>query len=92
MARRGAYANRNAGHRDRQAAKFAVARNDAERLSAAFDAFRSSVRLLARRRPPRPLSQEVHEAAADRLVREMTAHLRRVADDIDQGKYDIQGG
>lgn len=79
---------RNAGHKARQAARFAAAPDDGAALVAAFDWFRSSVALLARRRPPAPFGQEVHEAVARRLVREMTAHLRQVAEAIDRGDRD----
>ena len=36
MTQRGAYANRNAGHKARQAQLFAGARDDGERLAAAY--------------------------------------------------------
>jgi len=78
---------RNAAHRERQAALFAAARDDAARLSAAFDWFRSSVRL-AERRNAFYVSQDVRMAAAARLMREMTDHLRRAAEAIDRGDYD----
>jgi len=81
-------ANRNAGHRTRQAALFADARSDGERLAAAFAWFRSSAALLARRRAPKGAPRSVHEATAGRLVREMTDHLKRTAEAIDRGDHD----
>jgi hypothetical protein len=89
MTRHGAYARRNAGHRARRTRLYAAAADDAARLSAAFDWFRSSARLLARRRPPEDVGEKAHEAAATRLVRDMTAHLRQAAEAIDRGDYDI---
>jgi hypothetical protein len=88
MPQRGAYANRNVGHKARQARLYAQAGDDAKRLAAAYAWFRSSAALLARRRPPAPLDEKVHEALAARLVREMTAHLKATAEAIDRGDYD----
>lgn len=88
MPQYGAYANRNAGHKERQAALFAAARDDEQRLAAAFAWFRSSAALLSRRRPPRGTPRTAHEAAAVRLVREMTDHLKQTAEAIDRGDYD----
>jgi hypothetical protein len=81
---------RNAGHRDRRAVLYAAAGDDAARLTAAFDWFRSSAALLGRRRPPHPFGQEVHEATAGRLIREMAATLKRAAEEIDRGDHDAK--
>ena len=91
MAQRGAYANRNAGHKDRWARRYAAASGDREQLSAAYDWFRSAAELLARRRTPKGTGQEVHQAAAARLVREAAEHLKTLAENIDRGEYDAQG-
>ena len=88
MAQRGVYARRNAGHKDRWTRRYAAASGDREQLAAAYDWFRSAAELLARRRPPKGADQEVHRAAAARLVREMADHLRTLAEDIDRGEYD----
>jgi hypothetical protein len=90
MPQYGAYARRNAGHKERRARLYAEARDDAARLSVAFDWFRSSAGLLARRRPPKDAPGDVHEAAAARLVREMAGHLKRAAEAIDRGDYDAE--
>jgi len=82
-----AKAQRNAGHRERQAGLLAAAKDDAERLNAAFDWFRSSVRLVARRNS-RHVSPDVRMAASARLMREMTDYLKRAAETIDRGDYD----
>jgi hypothetical protein len=92
MTGHGAYARRNAGHRARRARIYAAARDDAARLSAAFDWFRSSAQLLARRRPPEAADQQAHEAAAAGLIRGMTEHLRQAAEAIDRGDYDTGKG
>ena len=92
MTRYGAHARRNAGHRSRRARVYAAAPDDAARLSAAFDWFRSSAGLLARRRPPKGADREAHAAAAARLIRDMTAHLRQAAEAIDRGDYDTGKG
>jgi hypothetical protein len=92
MPQHGAYARRNAGHKDRRARLYAAAPDDAARLAAAFDWFRSSARLLARRRPPEGAAEDAHKTTAARLVREMTAHLRHVAEAIDRGDYDTEKG
>jgi hypothetical protein len=88
VTRYGAWANRNAGHKARRARRFALAASDGERLAAAYDWFRSSAGLLARRRTPNGIDQKVHEAAAGRLVREMTDYLKSLAEAIDRGDYD----
>ena len=90
MAQRGAYARRNLGHRGAQAARLAAARGDMQRLTAAFDMFRSAVALLSRRRPPRDADQSAHRAAAAGLTRDVTAYLKDLADAIDRGDYDAQ--
>ena len=91
MSRYGCYANRGARHRGRQAALFAAARNDGERLRAAFDWLRSSAQLLARRRVPEGMSQTVHEQRAARLMQDATQYLRDLAEAIDRGDYDTEG-
>jgi hypothetical protein len=90
MPRRGSREARNAGHKARQAARLAAARTDAEQLAAAYEWFRSSAALLARRRPPRGVSQEAHRAAATRLIRDMTGRLLDDAQAIDRGDYDAR--
>jgi hypothetical protein len=90
MTQRGAYARRNAGHRERRARLFAAAPDDAARLVAAFDWFRSSAALLARRRTPKGVPQSAHADVAVRLVREATAHLKAVAEAIDRGDHDAK--
>jgi hypothetical protein len=90
MPRHGVYANRNAGHKARQAGLFAEAKDDAERLAAAFAWFRSSAALLARRRPPKGSDGEAHARTAARLMREMTVYLKRAAEAIDRGDYDTE--
>jgi hypothetical protein len=92
MTRHGAYANRGAGHRSRRARLYAAAPDEAARLSAAFDWFRSSARLLARRRPPEDADQQAHKTAAAGLIRGMTEHLRQAAEAIDRGDYDTGKG
>jgi hypothetical protein len=81
---------RNAGHKSRQVRLYAAAPDEAARLSAAFDWFRSSARLLARRRPPESAGEDAHKTAAARLVREMAAHLRQAAEAIDRGDHDAK--
>jgi hypothetical protein len=88
MARRGSWEVRNASHKARCSRRFAEAGTDADRLSAAFDWFRSSVSLLARRRVPLGYSQEDNRRQAARLVREATEYLVACARAIDQGKFD----
>jgi hypothetical protein len=90
MTQHGVYANRNAGHKTRQAELFAGARTDAERLAAAYGWFRSSAALLSRRRPPKGTDEKAHEATAARLVRDMTQELKRAAEAIDRGDYDTE--
>jgi len=77
---------RNAGHRARQAGLLAAAEDDAARLSAAFDWFRSSVRLLERRGPR--AERDARAGIAARVMREMAAHLKATAEAIDRGDYD----
>jgi hypothetical protein len=81
---------RNAGHKAAQANLLAQAQTDAERLAAAFEWFRSSVALLARRRGPRGTGQEAHRAAAATLMREMADRLAEVARAADRGDYDAK--
>jgi len=83
-------ARRNAEHRTQQAAAYATARGDWERLAAAFAWFRASVSLQARRRPPPGVSQDVHREAAARLIRDATAYLKELAEAIDRGDYDAE--
>lgn len=90
MPQRGVYANRNAGHKARQARLFAEAGNDAERLAAAYAWFRSSVALLARRRPPLGTSPGVHATQAAALTRQATEYLIHLAGQIDRGEYDAK--
>ena len=77
---------RNAGHRERQARQLAAAQDDTDRLSAAFDWFRSSVRLLERRGPR--AERDARAGIAGRIMREMTANLKATAEAIDRGDYD----
>jgi hypothetical protein len=88
MTRRGVYANRNAGHRARQAALLTEAGSDWDRLQVAFDGFRSAVRLLQRRRPPLGTPPGVHDTQAQQLVRDTTADLQTLAERIDAGEFD----
>lgn len=88
MPRNGTWANRGADHRSAQSRAYAAARDDRERLAAAFAWFRSSASLLSRRRPPQGAPQGAHAEAADRLTREMTAYLKERAEAIDRGDYD----
>jgi hypothetical protein len=90
MTQHGVYANRNAGHKARQARLYALAKNDRERLAAACNWFRSSAELLARRRPPEGTDQEVHRMTAARLIREAAEHMKALAAEIDRGEYDVQ--
>jgi hypothetical protein len=85
-----AWTRRNADHRTQQAAAYATARGDRERLAAAFAWFRASVNLQARRRPPLGVPQDVHRQAAARLTRDATAYLKGLAEAIDRGDYDAQ--
>lgn len=82
---------RNSGHKGQQAQRFAVAVGDAAQLSAAFDWFRASAGLMARRRTPSGVDQAVHEEGSWRLIREMTAYLKLTAEAIDRGDYDARG-
>jgi len=86
MTQRQVRREQNAGHRERQARILAAAQGDPERLSAAFDWFRSSVRLLERRGPR--AERETRQAAAARIMREMTANLKAAAEAIDRGDHD----
>lgn len=79
---------RNAGHKAEHARRFAEARTDEERLTAAVDWLRSSLALLQRRRPARGFAPSAHRAAAVRLMRDTTAELRDLAERIDSGVYD----
>jgi L-ribulose-5-phosphate 3-epimerase UlaE len=79
---------RNAAHKARRAREFAAARTDADRLAVAYDWFRSSVSLLARRRVPLGYSQEVNRRQAARLIHEATEYLAALAQAIDRGKFD----
>ena len=81
---------RNAGHRAEHAARLASATGDMERLVLAAAWFRSSLALLARRRPPRGWPQETHAAIASRLARDATTYLTQMADAIDRGDYDAK--
>lgn len=90
MPRRGSREARNADHKAAQSGAFGGARNEDEMLAAAFAWFRSSAALLARRRPPRGVSQEAHRAAAARVRREAALHLKAAAEAIDRGDYDAR--
>jgi hypothetical protein len=90
MATHAAAAHRGADHRAAQAGRMAAATTDRERLSAAFDQFRSSTALLAKRRPPREANQFGNRAAAARLTEDMTAYLADLAAAIDRGDYDTE--
>lgn len=81
---------RNAGHRTASAARLASATGDMEQLAAAYDWFRASAMLLARRRPPRGIPQAVHAAVAARVTREAATYLANLASAIDRGDYDAQ--
>jgi hypothetical protein len=90
--RRGSREKRNAGHKARQAELYAAAQaDDVEALRAAFDWFRSSAALLARRRPPRPFGKDAHRPVAASVMREMAAELASAARAIDRGDYDLKG-
>jgi hypothetical protein len=88
MPRRGSWEMRNAAYKGRRAAELAAASTDAGRLAVAFDWFRSSAALLARRRVPRGYSQDDNRAASARLVREVVRYLAAQAQAIDRGDYD----
>jgi hypothetical protein len=79
---------RNAAHKARCARRFAEAGTDAARLAAAFDWFRASVSLLARRRVPLGYSQEDNRRAATHQVREITEYLVACAQAVDRGHFD----
>lgn len=90
LARRGIYANRNSGHREYQLKMAARAAGDPwELLRVRFDGFRAAARLLARRRPQRGVPQSEHRAAADRLVREVSAYLADLTGRINAGEFDV---
>lgn len=80
---------RNAGHREAHAARFAAA-GETERLAVACDWFRASAALLRRRRPPRDVARDGNTAAAGRLIRDATTYLATLADAIDRGDYDAK--
>lgn len=88
----GVYAHRNAGHKTACAARIQSAGSETEQLAAAYDWFRASARLLARRRPPRGVSQDVHRDTAARLLSQAAAHLEDLARQIDRGDYDARKG
>lgn len=88
MPKNGAWANRGADHRTAQVQAYSRARDDRERLAAAFAWFRSSASLLSRRRPARSAPQRAHEDAAARLIREAAQYLKSLAEAIDRGDYD----
>jgi hypothetical protein len=90
--RNGTWPERGADHRAAQSATWAAARDDAERLAAAFAMFRSAAALLGRRRPSRGTPASAHRDTAARLVRETAAHLKSLAEAIDRGDYDTRGG
>lgn len=81
---------RNAAHRARQAALWHAAGSDLDRLAVAFDWFRSSAALLARRRPPAGIPQSAHEATAARLLAEMATTLKTAAEALDRGDHDAR--
>lgn len=81
---------RNAGHKARQAKLFAAAVTGDELLHAAWDWFRSSVSLLARRQVPPDASKEANREASARLKADMTAYLKSLAEAIDRGEYDTK--
>lgn len=88
----GVYARRNAGHKTAHAKKLQAAATDVARLAAAYDWFRASARLLARRRPPRGISQDIHQATAARLCGDAAAYLEQLARAIDRGDHDARKG
>jgi len=79
---------RNAGHKSRHAGLFAQAQSDKERLAAAYAWFLASALLLARRRTPLHVDQEVHRTAAAGLIRDAAGYLATLAQAIDRGDYD----
>jgi hypothetical protein len=92
MPRRGSWEMRNTAFKERRAREFAAAQTDSDRLTVAFDWFRSSAALMARRRVPPGFSQEANRAAAERLAREAAEYLVRRAQAIDRGEFDAGRG
>jgi hypothetical protein len=72
------------------AERWAAARDDRARLGVAFDAWRTAVAHLHRRRVPKHLQhdKDANKRIADRLLADMVAHLMREAERIDRGEYD----
>jgi hypothetical protein len=92
MPRRGSWDMRNAAFKERRGREFAAAQTDKDRLAAAFDWFRSSASLMARRRVPRGFSKEANRETAMRLAREAAEYLVRRAQAIDRGEFDTGRG
>lgn len=90
MARRGSREARNAGHKTRRAQLWAAAVTPEQQLAAAYEWFRSSAALLARRRVPLHADQKRHRDTAARLMREMAAYLKARAEEIDRGVFDVK--
>lgn len=88
MPRRGSWDMRNAAFKERRAREFAAAQTDEDRLTVAFDWFRSSAELMKRRRVPPESSQEANREAAGRLFREAAEYLVARAQAIDWGEFD----
>jgi hypothetical protein len=90
MPRNGRWPARGAAHRQARQAAWDQAGTAEERLTAATGWFRSSVKLLGRRRPPRGIPSSVHRAESARLTDLAAAHLKALAAAIDAGDYDAQ--
>lgn len=86
--RHGAYARRNAAHKARQARRRSQAGSAWQRLEVSYDGFRSSLRLLQRRRPPLGTPPGAHADRAGQLAREAADYLERMAIKVDRGDYD----
>jgi hypothetical protein len=65
---------------------YAAADTDPARLGAAYDWFRSSIAYLTVRRHPDPAVRAARKDTAARLIREATAHLKTLAEQIDRGE------
>lgn len=82
----GVYARRNAGHREAAEERWVSARSARQRLAVAYDTFRAATALLAKRRTPAGVPQDVHRAAADRLVEAEAVRLMNLARLINRGE------
>ena len=72
-------------HAHHQGERLAMAVTPEERMSAAFDWCRSSLRRLGRRRAGSAEAQRAERALRDRLTREVTVYLERVAEASEKG-------